>query len=279
MWWRQTFAVIVGQQFWPFTILSSNNEVHAVFTFYLFYTLLRCLPPLHCIMHFFSYIIMVVAVLAKDLCLTGLRTKVLLHALPFVTFLKTCWLWLVWKCMMLLALLFMFSFGLHSPSPPCLHPLFYITVGCHTLQTISVQQCGFNAFPITCWLWLVGKCMMFLCYFGLHSPPPCIHPLLYIMVALRCKCFCPVMWEEGVAHFAICCPPQNLLVLTGLEVHDVHVLLPPPIYIYIMVAILCKHFCLAVWERRVLPILPFVTFLETCWLWLVCKCMMFRLLF
>lgn len=52
-------------------------------------------------------------------------------------------------------------------------------------------------------------------------PPPPIHPLLYIMVALLCKCFCPVVWEEGVAHFAICCLPRNLLALTGLQVHDV----------------------------------------------------------
>jgi hypothetical protein len=88
------------------------------------------------------------------------------------------------------------------------------------------------------------------------------------------------VWKEGVAHFVICCPPQNLLVLTGLEVHDVHVLLHlPPIYIYIMVAVLCKHFCLAVWERSMLPILPFVAFLKTCWLWLVCKCMMFPFTF
>lgn len=34
------------------------------------------------------------------------------------------------------------------PPPPCLHPLFYITVGCHTLQTISIQQCGFRVLPI-----------------------------------------------------------------------------------------------------------------------------------
>jgi hypothetical protein len=27
--------------------------------------------------------------------------------------------------------------------------------------------------------------------------------------------------EEGVAHFAICCLPRNLLALTGLQVHDV----------------------------------------------------------
>lgn len=167
MWWRQTLAVIVGQQFWPFTNLSSNNELHAVFTFYLFYTLLRCLS--HFIVSCTSSLTSswVVAVLAKDLCSTRLRTKVFLHALPFVTFLKTCWLWLVWKCMML-ALLFMFSFGLHSPTP--------------------------------------------------HPP---IHPLLYITVALLCKCFCPVVWEEGVAHFAICCLPRNLLALTGLQVHDV----------------------------------------------------------
>lgn len=242
MWWRQTFAVIVGQQFWPFTNRSSN-ELHAVFTFYLFYTLLRCLP--HFIVSCTSSLTSswVVAVLAKDLCSTRLRTMVLLRALPFVTFLKTCCLWLVWKCHDVGHAVYVFLwFTLPSPPPPppCLHPLFYITVSCHTLQTISIQQCGFRVlliFAICCLphdlLALTGwevHDVPVLLWFTLA--PPCIHPLLYIMVALLCKCFCPLVWEEGVDHFAICCPPQNLLVLTGLEVHDVHVLLPPHLHLY-----------------------------------------------
>jgi hypothetical protein len=91
---------------------------------------------------------------------------------------------------------------------------------CYTLCHLSPSSKPVGSdWSGSAWCW--PCCLCFPLVYTPPPPTPPIHPLLYIMVALLCKCFCPVVWEEGVAHFAICCLPRNLLVLTGLQVHDV----------------------------------------------------------